>query len=252
MPPPAERENANKPLDRPLMKRLILDRMAPPELNESGPIFRENLRLKHPGIRDVVLQEEINKTRGLAHMSPKKIAEVYGTTVGYIYGIRRELQLSGLMPKSGEAAATQHLTKAEKRASRGSRTELQRADEDPEYLQKLLADEPVMTALDRIKILSRLVRLGAPSVKLQAIKVLEDLTKQSENRIGPPPPLTEDDQVAHLTRIMLAVPFSVVRRAYETITTPEEEPGAPLSNEPPAVLPSSPSPEEPVRDLPQE
>lgn len=223
--------------------------MAPPELNESGPIFRENLRLKHPGLRDVVLQEELNKSRGLAYMSPKKIAEVYGTSVGYIYVLRRELQLSGLMPKTAQSKTTHDILP---KKPRRPKTEIERADEDPEYLQKLLADEPVMTALDRIKILSRLVRLGAPSVKLQAIKVLEDLTKQSENRIGPPPPLTEDDQVAHLTRIMLALPFVVVQRAYETITTSDAEPAKPLQDHLPSVLPGSEGPTKPVQDLPED
>src|SRR5206468_227545 len=46
-----------------------------------------------------------------------------------------------------------------------------------EGLLKVLEDEPLLTATDRLRILSRLIRTGPPPIKIAAIKTYEELTR---------------------------------------------------------------------------
>lgn len=92
-----------------------------------------------------------------------------------------------------------------------------------EGLLKILEDEPLLTSLDRLKILSRLIRTGAPAIKLSAIKLAEDLTRVTTERVGPPDPLTEDEAVARLARLLIAIGPVIHAKAAEVAFGSKEE-----------------------------
>ena len=125
-----------------------------------------------------------------------------------------------------------------------------------EGLLKILADEPLMSSLDRLRILSRLIRTGAPAIKLSAIKLAEELSRVTTERVGPPDPLTEDEAVARLARLLIAIGQPITNKALEVaFGSPEEaqppqgEPETPLQPDPAPILADVEEPERAVPDL---
>lgn len=123
-------------------------------------------------------------------------------------------------------------------------------------LLKVLEDEPLLGPADRLRILSRLIRTGAPAIKIQAIKTYEDLTRVTVEKVGPPDPLTEDEAVARLARLMLGLGEPIVSKAREVAfgsqeESPPGEPEAPLQPDPVPVSGDGGQPEREVPHLPE-
>jgi len=150
-------------------------------------------------------------TLGLpAHKKPAALADQLQVPLNYLYSIRRKLIREGALHSRVE----KRMANKPKRVFRGgSIIDLN----DPDALEILLRDEPILKPIDRLKVLSRLVRLGTPQVKISALKTLEEFSRVSEARVGPPPPSTEDDMVALLGTLLLAIPLSISRRAWKEV-----------------------------------
>lgn len=163
---------------------------------------KEHGNTKYSGLHEAIIKNE--SVKGLAGYKPiEELAQEYGTTVRYLYRVRKILRDKGLLKRGFQSFSG----KAEHHGYLGKL--------DPEELIKVIENEPILGPLDRIKILSRLVRTGTPALKIQAIKTLEDLSRVSEQRVGPPSPMTRDDRVARLSRLMLAVGEETVAMAHE-------------------------------------
>jgi len=128
---------------------------------------------------------------------------------------------------------------------------------DEEGLLRSLADEPLMKPEDRLRILSRLVRTGAPMIKITAIKAIEDLTRVTTERIGPPDPLSADEAISRLARLMIAAGKKISSAAFSRAFEESNEPGSPSPQPEEEIWPdtaSSPSSDppaaEPLPDLP--
>jgi hypothetical protein len=189
---------------------------------------------KHVGLRTEILLNE-QRVGQPDYKTVVQIADQFGTTPAYVYRVRYLLGLKDTPFKQ----QTSHL-------------KLESAIDEEGSLKDLL-NEPLISSLDRLKILSRLMRTGAPSVKIQAIKAYEELTRTSEGRIGPGAPLTDEDKIARLARLLMALPATLTTQAWEIAygypptTAPDrstlQAPAGSLSE------PPNPSPQ-PVHDLP--
>jgi hypothetical protein len=92
---------------------------------------------------------------------------------------------------------------------------------------------PVLTADQRRKLLSAIgMRPSQGTSQVSALGKLDDMDQDVGRRVGPPAPLTEDEQVARLSRLMRAVGPRVSERAKEAAFE---------SSNPQEIDPSSPS-----------
>jgi hypothetical protein len=161
-------------------------------LNEKGDT------IKYAAYRQALIDND--KLKGLpTYKTAKELAALYGVPPAYAYQIRHRLVKQGVITRDKfisprEATKISHTT---------------------EELLKVLEEEPLLSALDRLKILSRLVRTGAPAIKIQAIKAMEELSRSTEKRVGPPQPLTEEDRIARLGRLMLGCGEETCERAWD-------------------------------------
>lgn len=163
----------------------------------SIPPMPREYNTKYKGLREAIVYNE-TKLGTAEYKTAEQLAKEFGATRAYVYRLRYLLgfKIPNLKPKPQEDLS------------------LKSAITDTGALQDLL-NEPLISPLDRLKVLSRLVRTGAPAVKIAAIKAYEELTRTSENRIGPGPPLTRDDKVARLAKLFLALPQDVAAEAWE-------------------------------------
>lgn len=75
---------------------------------------------------------------------------------------------------------------------------------------------PILTADQRKKLLSAIgMRPGGGLTQTSAIGKLDDLDKGAASQIGPPPPLTEQQQIERLSRLMRAVGHSTATKSME-------------------------------------
>lgn len=153
---------------------------------------------KYPGLREALLYNE-TRAGEPDYLSIEELAEKFGCKVSYIYRLRYLLGFKGGATKL-QSLKSVHTT----------------ARVTPEGVLQDLLNEPIVSPLDRLKILSKLIRTGAPPIKISAIKAIEELTRTSEGRIGPGPPLTDDDKITRLARLLLAIPQTLSAQAWET------------------------------------
>lgn len=140
----------------------------------------------------------------------KELALDFGISLPYAYSMRSKLIKKGLLPKISEHTPPS----------------LRLPNTSLEDLKRALESEIVMSREDWLKILSHIARTGAPVTKIQAIKALEDLTRSSQHRIGPPPPLSPDDKISRLARLIAAcgkeIHDAAYKKAFEDPQTPPE------------------------------
>lgn len=125
-----------------------------------------------------------------------------------------------------------------------------------EETRKLLEGEDIMPSTERLKTLSRLIRIGAPLIKIAAIKALEDMTRASDGQVGPPIPLTDDLRQSRLARLMMATGQETTDAAYSIAFGTHDdvqsstEAQAEVQSDPGSVPPDVPPSEGPLPDLP--
>jgi len=189
---------------------------------------------KYVGLRAEILLNE-NRVGTVDWKTVAQIAEQFGCSTAYVYRVR---YLLGMKDAPIRAASEQ--------------VRLDKAQTEEGQLKDLLS-EPLISPLDRLKVLSRLIRTGSPPVKITAIKAYEELTRTSEGRIGPGPPLTRDDKVARITKLLLALPVDITAEAWEIAYGYPPTTAANRATVPPpsgAVPPPSVPVPEPLYDLP--
>lgn len=152
------------------------------------------------------LSEKPLKWRDLAHLIGVAPASVYRTAT--------RLRAEGLLPKSpvkirDKTAYASELRDLTPDPPPGTPTFWEAKDVVE------VVNSPVMSESDRLRRLSEMARNGADAISIAAIKALEDLGRSRGTTVGPGPPLTVDDQITRLSRLMLAVGPEVAARASE-------------------------------------
>lgn len=179
---------------------------------------------KYPGLRQYIITNE--RMKGTAsYKAPADIAAKFGCSLDYLYHVRRNL------------AVKNRIHVAETTPYRKIRISNELTAEG---LLKDLESEHIVTATERLAILSRMIRQGAPPLRLQAIKLLEELTKVDMGRVGPPPPLTEEDAVARLAKLLMACGEDISRKALEVAFGTTEDLSDPSEALPEALDPEAP------------
>lgn len=177
--------------------------------------------VKHTGLKEAIVKNE--HLKGLpTYKTPHEIAREFNVSPEYVYQIRhRALNVTqyNISPRQATRLLGQGHTDAVRLISDKT---------PPDKLLEILDAIPEVGPRERIKVLSHLVRTAAPLVKIQAIKVLEELTRSSEQRVGPPAPLSAEDKIARLARLLMAVGDEIAAQAWETaygygIQRPTEE-----------------------------
>lgn len=135
-----------------------------------------------------------------------------------------------------------------KRNTEGLMQTYTRAAATTEDLVRSLDHEGIISPIDRLKMLSRMIRVGSPMIKIAAIKAIEDLSKTTEGRVGPPAPLTEEERVVRLSRLMLAVGEQTTRSALN-VSFPSQEPQETLPTDSGGLPDNGGLPTEEVPDL---
>lgn len=198
---------------------------------------------KNGPLEDAIIANE--QLRGTAsYKTVGMIAHQYGCTHATVYTYRYRLVKQGRLPKPPPHAR-----------STESRLALNEVDLTPKGFVKDLDAEPLIPAIERMKVLSRIIRTASPAMKIAAVKALEDMTRAKEGRVGPPAPLTEEDRVARLSRLMMACGQTTVDAAYAVAFKDESSqpevprPEVPLQPDTGAVPPAPPPSSLPLSDL---
>lgn len=194
--------------------------------------------LKYPGLRETIISNETFK--GMAeYRTTRDIAEEFQAPLSYVYRVR---YLLGLEERPAHAEPDRAIPPAELKINTGAVHE----------------NVPILSAEDRQRSLSQLGRTAPPLARIQAIKALEEISKVSEQRVGPGPPLTSEDRQTRLARLLTAVPLEDALGAWEKAFNyrphpPEQapQPQAALQNHPGSLPDPPPEPKTPLRDLPE-
>lgn len=204
---------------------------------------RFKVNTKHANIKLHILENEKHIGTAL-YKTVAEMATEWEIPANTIYQLRHRLGLK---------STPFQLQKNRDAASRGLNSHIHLpAATTTEGLLKILEDEPLLTPTDRLRILSRLIRTGAPAVKIAAIKTYEDLTRVTTENVGPPPPQTSEEAVARLARLFIALGKRITKQAYTTAFGDLDEitgPETPIQPDPTPAPADAPTPTEPLPDL---
>jgi hypothetical protein len=78
-----------------------------------------------------------------------------------------------------------------------------------------LEDEAVLGDLERRQVLSRLARVGPEPVRVQAVKVLEDMDRARGRQVGPPEPVGDAELLDRIARLIYASGPTIGGKAIE-------------------------------------
>jgi len=158
-------------------------------------------------------------------MTAEQIAIELNVPIQKIYDQTNRLRGKGLLKPANRVDAT-HLTQEDAvRMGYSPRTDELRttAALDPQsLLQRVMAGEFV-EAMERKKVLSIIIAVGADPYKLQAIKIMEDIEAAQDRGVGPPAPATDEETVTRLLRILQSAPEPLVKKAWAELHRPKEE-----------------------------
>ena len=83
---------------------------------------------------------------------------------------------------------------------------------------------PILSADQRKKLLSAIaMRPGGGLAQASAISKLDEIDKGASSQIGPPPPLTEDQRIERLSRLMRAVGQQTAKKSMEVAFEPDSQ-----------------------------
>lgn len=133
-------------------------------------------------------------------MAPRHLAQKLGVNPMSVHRIRARLRYENKLPKRRRRVFHKKTAPEEPVAppSRPIRTATE-AD------IAAIITNPSMDKEERIRALSDIARSSTDSVRISAIKALEDFERITGQTIGPPAPLTQDEQAERLSRLMAAV-----------------------------------------------
>lgn len=211
---------------------------ASPRPMAGAPKGHKKTSSRHLALKSTIIDNE--KLDGTAlYKTVAELSTEYEVPITTIYQLRHRLGLksTGFQKRHTQAPTTHTLLPA---------------STTTEGLLKILEDEPLLTPSDRLRILSRLIRTGAPAVKIAAIKTYEDLTRVTTENVGPPPPQTSEEAVARLARLFIALGKRITKQAYTTAFGDLDEitgPETPIQPDPSATSADAPPPAESLPDL---
>jgi hypothetical protein len=205
---------------------------------------------KHGPLVEAILANEAYKGTP-EYRSPTELSERFQVHINTIYTYRRRLALKGKLKLADKSQSLKSFTDPESQHEEKVKRKTYRdIINDPDALVRSVSDEPLLGPLDRLRVLARLVRTGSPLIKISAIKAIEDLSKNTEGRIGPPPPLSEEDYVARMAKLMLGVGETLTQKALlVAFPTSEPETKAPLQSDTPIISETLGPPEGGLLDL---
>lgn len=198
------------------------------------------------------VQENEFKRGKADYLSPAELAIQLGVRVETVYTCRHRLKIKADAPPDIKINPPGGLNPfARQRRSHEWGPSQKFIPDSTEDLIQALNAEGVIGPLDRLKVLSRLVRTGAPLIKINAIKALEELSKQSEGRVGPPTPKTEEEVISRFVRLFLFFPAEIIDKAYAIAfpELPQGEPSKTLPDDPRNLSNPMGGPGGPVLDL---
>jgi len=88
-----------------------------------------------------------------------------------------------------------------------------------------IVNSEVMPELERLQKLSHMARNGPDAISIAAIKAIEDLSRARGSTVGPQKPLTEEEAVARLVRLCMALGRELSEKAL-SVAFPTQEAGS--------------------------
>jgi hypothetical protein len=179
--------------------------------------------------------ENVNRTHPLSFV---ELAGLLGCKVRTLYSIATRLRRQGRMPPRLEESRLLTPMPEYRPPEPVTRSLLDTPPSEWDENSLAQIDKlPVLNAAQRKKLLSAIgMRPSAGVGQAAALKTLEDIDRGSGTQIGPPPPLTEAQQIERLSRLMRAVGQIVAQKAMEAAFESSEKGESPLSVE---SIPSS-------------
>lgn len=168
-------------------------------------------------IRQLILENAVSEKP----VRPRDLARDHKIAVASIYRSMTRLRAEGLLPKSSYQArrrvpyaeSASDVARAHKPES-----EAESGPKLPFWEQKdvdAIVNSEVMPDLERLQKLSQMARFGPDAIAIAAIRALEDLGRARGQSVGPGKPLTEDEQIARLARLCIALGREISERAFK-------------------------------------
>jgi hypothetical protein len=161
-------------------------------------VVAENLALPHP-------------------LSPSELAHRLGIPRARIHETMSRMRRAGtLRPSERQFARTAYARVAPAVGNASSGFEAgDGAALDPKVLLENLEHEVVLSDLDRRRILSRIARTGPAPTRVLACKELELIERSTGRSVGPPEPVSQEELIVRLTRIVYAGGEQIARAAFD-------------------------------------
>lgn len=151
-----------------------------------------------------------------------QLSEKTGASSASLYRVQNRLRKEGILAEPMGFAG-----KRSKRGPKPYRSTLVATVGDVEKL----AASPTLSKEERVRALSEIAQLATDSVRISAIKALEDIERGTGTHIGPPIPLDEQGQVERLSRLMQAVGPQVTEKARQRAFSASKEASGELPQE---------------------
>lgn len=130
-----------------------------------------------------------NEKLGKKKLAPRHLAEKYNVKVFSVHRVMARLRNQGLVVR---------------KKLKVRRPKPQFAALTPADVAEIVASDS-MDKATRVKTLSQIAALATDSVRISAIKALEDIERGEGSTVGPSPPLTSEEAVSRLARLMFAI-----------------------------------------------
>lgn len=178
-------------------------------------------------IHTLVLENALSPNR----LRPRDLARKHGINIDTVYGETVRLRKKGLIPPATAKFKAATLPPLEIEVGRAP---LGVSEKHTVWVQKDVDDivnSQVMPELERLQKLSNMARFGPDAISIAAIKALEELGRARGSSVGPGKPLTEDEQVARLARLCIALGRDKSERALKVAFPEQSEANVELPQE---------------------
>lgn len=181
--------------------------LQPPESYEQGLETRK--RRKSGELSALVVSEALKPDR----MSWDDFAIKHNLSRSTVYTVVKKMKKAGRIPKTRLHQQKSTLTKDGKPIWEANLPQKAAPAAPISELIEALGDSSALNPATRRAILAIIATQSTDTNKISAITKLEELDRQAGNRIGPPPPETEDEYVARLGQILRLAGPEMVQKA---------------------------------------
>lgn len=149
-------------------------------------------------------------------LSPQELADAYGFSVKSIHQTMVRLRRQGRIPLSSRQNPRKRPEPVEPQPDSLTQILSKPPSEWSEGDMAAIDALPILTPDQRKKLLSAIGMRPAQGVgQSSALKILDDMDKAAKGGVGPPEPLTEEDRIVRLSRLMKAVGPQTSQKAME-------------------------------------